>query len=490
MSGDRTPEERERARLEREARRAAKSGKAPPPEPARDERPAPESAAPVPPQDEPAPPPEPAPPVEPEQWVEPEPVATEVRPPEPPAPFEPPEGEPPRKPAVPQRGGRSASQRRAAAREYLHGRGGRRGGDGGSDGPRPGAAGPGRSRGPRIAIVAGVGGLVVLVAAWFLLSLFQPFKGDGGSDVAVTVPKGASVGEIGDLLEQKGVIDSAFFFRLRTSLAGKSGDFKAGAIPMREDMSYGAAIDVLADPPQPDTVTITIPEGLSRREAKELIGDALRGDYMAATVRSPRLKPAAYGGRRAKNLEGFLFPATYELKPGQPVSALVDRQLDTFERELGNVDLKYAKSKNLTAYDVLTIASMIDREAQLPKERRLVASVIYNRLSQGIPLGIDATIRFATGNWSEPLKQSELAIDSGYNTRTNQGLPPGPIGNPGLAAIQAAARPAKTDFIYYVVKPCGNGAHAFSSSDAEFQRDVERYNAERERQGGQSPTEC
>jgi uncharacterized YceG family protein len=133
---------------------------------------------------------------------------------------------------------------------------------------------------------------------------------------------------------------------------------------------------------------------------------------------------------------------------------------------------------------------MIDREAQLPRERRLVASVIYNRLSQGIHLGIDATIRFATGNWSEPLKESELAIDSGYNTRLNPGLPPGPIGNPGLAAIEAAARPARTDFVYYVVKPCGNGAHAFSSSDAEFQRDVDRYNAERERQGGQSPTDC
>ena len=331
---------------------------------------------------------------------------------------------------------------------------------------------------------------MVVAVAWFLLALFQPLKGDGSGEVVVTIPRGASTGEIADLLEQEGVISSAFFFRLRASLSGEGGDFKAGEIPLREDMSYAAAIDTLADPPQPDTVTITIPEGLSRPEAERLIGDSLRGDYTDATVRSQRLDPAEYGGKGAKNLEGFLFPATYELKPGQPVGALVDRQLDTFERELDKVDLRYAKSKNLTPYDVLTIASMIDREAQLPKERALVASVIYNRLSQGIPLGIDATIRFATGNWSEPLKQSELAIDSGYNTRTNQGLPPGPIGNPGLAAIQAAARPAKTDYLYYVVRPCGNGAHAFSSTDAEFQEDVARYNAERERQGGQSPTEC
>lgn len=341
-----------------------------------------------------------------------------------------------------------------------------------------------------MAIVAVAGGLVALAVAWFLLSLFQPLKGDGSGEVSVTIPRGASTGEIADILEQKGVVASAFFFRARTTLSGSGADFKAGEIPMREDMSYGAAIEALTNPAKPDTVTITIPEGLSRPEIERLVGDSLRGDYMKASISSPRLKPAAYGGKNAKNLEGFLFPATYELKPGQPVSALVDRQLDTFERELTKVNLNYAKSKNLTAYDVLTIASMIDREAQLPKERAIVASVIYNRLSQGIPLGIDATIRFATGNWSEPLKQSELAIDSGYNTRTNQGLPPGPIGNPGLAAIEAAAHPAKTDYIYYVVKPCGNGAHAFSSSDAEFQQDVERYNAERARQGGNSPTDC
>ncbi|HYI80104.1 MAG TPA: endolytic transglycosylase MltG [Thermoleophilaceae bacterium] len=482
--GGRSAEERERARLEREARRAAKRGEAPPPKPAAPEPPASErSHAPEPPAS-PVEQPLPAAPA-PLERDEPVEVATEARPPEPPLPFE--EAAPRRATAVPERGARSASERRAAAREFLHGR---RGGGGGRGG-RVGGPWRGSPSGrPRVAIVAVAGGLVVLAVAWFLLSLFQPFKGDGSSEVSVTIPRGASTGEIAEILEQKGVIASAFFFRARTTLDGSGADFKAGEIPMREDMSYGAAIDALSDPAKPDTVTITIPEGLSRSEIRDLVGDSLRGDYMRASLRSPRLEPAAYGGKNAKNLEGFLFPATYELKPGQPVGALVDRQLDTFKRELAQVDLGYAKSKNLTAYDVLTIASMIDREAQLPKERAIVASVIYNRLSQGIPLGIDATIRFATGNWSEPLKQSELAIDSGYNTRTNQGLPPGPIGNPGLAAMKAAARPAKTDYIYYVVKPCGNGAHAFSSSDAEFQQDVERYNAERERQGGNSPTDC
>ena len=133
---------------------------------------------------------------------------------------------------------------------------------------------------------------------------------------------------------------------------------------------------------------------------------------------------------------------------------------------------------------------MVEREASVPEDRALIASVIYNRLKAGIPLGIDATIRFATGNWTDPLKQSELALASPYNTRTNAGLPPGPIGNPGIDSIKAAANPAKTDYLFFVVKPCGEGEHVFSETDAEFQQDVARYNAERDRQGGQSPTEC
>jgi UPF0755 protein len=350
--------------------------------------------------------------------------------------------------------------------------------------------GGGGARKPRTALVAIAGGLVVLVAAWFLLSLFQPFKGDGSGEVTVEIPRGASVSEIGDMLERRGVISSAFFFRARVSLAGKADQFKAGAIPMREDMSYGAAIDTLVSPPTPDVVTVTIPEGLSRSEAEDVVGDSLRGDYGDASRASDVLDPRDYGAKGAKSLEGFLFPATYELKPGRPVQELVDRQLITFKRELDKVDMRYARSKNLNVFDVVTIASMVEREAMLPRERSLVASVIYNRLSQGIPLGIDATIRFATDNWSEPLTQSELATSSPYNTRTNQGLPPGPIGNPGLASLQAAANPAKTDYLYYVVKPGTCGEHSFSETDAEFQQDVERYNSERAARGGKSPTDC
>jgi len=239
------------------------------------------------------------------------------------------------------------------------------------------------------------------------------------------------------------------------------------------------------------TITLTIPEGYDRAQIAELAGGAgLRGDFVEASVRSPRLDPARYGGARAKSLEGFLFPNTFELLRNAPVADLVGLQLDDFKRQIAGVDMGYARSKNLTVYDVLTIASMVEREALLDGERRLIAAVIYNRLREGMSLGIDATVRFAVGNYDEPLTASELDTDSLYNTRLHPGLPPGPIGNPGLASIEAAARPARVDYLFYVVKPGTCGEHSFSSTDAEFQADVAAYNAARDAAGGQSPDSC
>jgi len=254
-------------------------------------------------------------------------------------------------------------------------------------------------------------------------------------------------------------------------------------------MSFTAALDALQAGVPPDVVRVGIPEGLSRTEIRPLT-KGLRGNYMRATRRSRRLDPTDYKAPRGASLEGFLFPATYELKKGRPVKALVNEQLAHFKSNFKTVDLSYARRKNLTAYDVLIIASLIDREAMVAKERKLIASVIYNRLHEGIPLGIDATVRFITGNWKRPLRQSELANPSPYNTRVHGGLPPGPIGNPGLASIKAAARPANTKYLFYVVKVDSCGEHKFAKTDAEFQAYVNEYNRAREARGGKSPTKC
>jgi UPF0755 protein len=229
-------------------------------------------------------------------------------------------------------------------------------------------------------------------------------------------------------------------------------------------------------PPEPlRTVTLTVPEGYSREQTAELAREAdLRGDYLKAS----------------EGHEGFLFPDTFELVAHAPAADLVRLQLEDFQRRFAGVDMSYARSKSLTKRDVVTIASMVEEEAQLDGERKLIAAVIYNRLREGIPLGIDATVRFATGNYDEPLTESELAVDSPYNTRVNAGLPPGPISSPGLASLEAAAHPAQVDYLYYVVKPGACGEHSFSSSAAEFEADVAAYDEAREAAGGESPDSC
>jgi UPF0755 protein len=218
----------------------------------------------------------------------------------------------------------------------------------------------------------------------------------------------------------------------------------------------------------------------------------VRGDYLRATRRSPALRPRDYGAPRAtRTLEGFLFPSTYELRRSDATARrLVDLQLRAFKDAFRQVDLRRAQRRNLSRYDVLIIASMIEREARVPRDRRLISAVIYNRLREGMPLGIDATIRYALNNWRRPLRVSELERDSAYNTRRRRGLPPTPIGNPGLAAIRAAANPADVTYLFYVIKVCGEGAHVFSSTDARFQRDVAAYNRARARRGGRDPSQC
>jgi UPF0755 protein len=254
-----------------------------------------------------------------------------------------------------------------------------------------------------------------------------------------------------------------------------------------------------SDDPDPEpapkvkpTQTITIPEGLDRNQIAAVAKDeGLKGDYLKATNSAPKdFKLAKYGAKDAPNLEGFLFPDTWnDLPKKATVHDLVERQLADFEQRIKGIDLSYAESKNLNVYDVLKIASMVEREIQVPKERRLAAAVIYNRLAANSPLGIDATIRYEDQNYDEQLLESRLNTDTPYNTRTHPGLPPTPIANPGLASIEAAANPAKSDVFYFVVKPGTCGEHVFVKTQAEFNRAEDAYQQALQEQGG-SPTDC
>ena len=252
-----------------------------------------------------------------------------------------------------------------------------------------------------------------------------------------------------------------------------------GVVLVRSRGGHSAAPPPLPPPPS-KPFRIVFPEGFTRRDmaarvtAVDEIAQRERGvrpklsanAYLKATAGKVRIPGF---GKTRYSYEGFLFPATYEFLKKTTSKQLVHEQLVAFERNWASVNLRYASRKNLTPYDVLTIASMIEKEAQAPGERPLVAAVIYNRLHARMPLQIDATIRYGLDiPPTESLHESQLHNPSPYNTRVHTGLPPTPIANPGLASIQAAAHPAKVDYLYFVRKP-DKVHHFFTSSYRAFQ---------------------
>jgi UPF0755 protein len=237
------------------------------------------------------------------------------------------------------------------------------------------------------------------------------------------------------------------------------------------------AVTTVAPPPTP--FRIIVPEGFTRRQMAERVGVVSkiaqrkkhkpvalnRAQYLVATKKTtvPCFKPV-----RQKNPEGFLFPATYDFLATTTGRELVGEQVQAFCENWRKVDLAYAKSKQLTPYDVLIIASMVEKETLAPDERPLVAAVIYNRLHERMPLGIDATLRYGLNIApTQSILQSQLDSDNPYNSRKLPGLPPTPIASPGLASIQAAAHPANVDYLYFVRKP-DKKHHFFTDNFKEF----------------------
>jgi UPF0755 protein len=376
-----------------------------------------------------------------------------------------------------------------------------RGRNGGRRPPRTGTKTAPRRRGPaprrRHSWVGRIFALLMLalaaVAVWFVVNLFQPIGGSPHGHVTVTIPSNATAGQIGDELAHAGVIGSGFFFDLRATLDGKRGELRAGTYQLQEDMSYSAVLRILTTaPPAAKVTNVTIIEGRTRAQINDLLrSEGVPGSYFVATRRSPLIDFAAYGAPgHTPDLEGFLFPDTYQLVVPISIPKLVTDQLTTFRQQFGTVNLGYARSKHLTPYDVLIIASMIQAEAATAHDQPLIASVIYNRLALGMPLQLDSTTRYATGNYTEPLTQAQLNSPSPYNTRIHKGLPPTPIDNPGLAAIQAAAHPSRTNYLYFVAKVCGNGASVFASNYNQFLRDAQQYQQARAARGGRSPEHC
>jgi UPF0755 protein len=306
----------------------------------------------------------------------------------------------------------------------------------------------------------------------------QPTADNGsGSQVVILVTPGDTVASLAPQLERKGIINSALAFRLYARLTGRDGNLSVGEVRLRPGMSYSEVLDAL-ERASPRVVRIAIPEGLRLEEIADRLAQAgLVTDsksFLALarprTVQSPLIKGLPDGA----TLEGYLYPDTYDFPSDIAPEEIVRAMVANLQRRLGN--LAYGSPK-LTLHEILTLASIVEREAQVPQERPVIASVYLNRLKAGMPLQADPTVQYAVGVpgqwWKKDLTTLDLKVDSPYNTYLHPGLPPGPICSPGLASIEAVLFPADTDYLYFVAK--GDGTHAFSNSLEEHNENVRRY---------------
>lgn len=313
-------------------------------------------------------------------------------------------------------------------------------------------------------------GLLLGFAGWSLL--VRPDH-DIAPDQAVQleIPSGASTERIAEILSSAGVISNANLFRLRAGWSGKDADLRAGVYDLTTGMADEEVMDRLVAGPPIQYVTLTIPEGFTIEQIAERVEAVVgisQADFLAmAQSQASRFDYEFLAANPTSSLEGYLFPKTYRVVAGSNGEDVIRMMLEQFGSEIEGIDLSIVRERGLTMHDWVTLASMIEREVRVADERELVSSVIYNRLERGMRLEIDATIEYILPGNRPRLLNKHLRIDSPYNTYMYAGLPPGPIASPGKAALAAAAAPADTDFIYYVLTSA-DGSHTFTTNYADF----------------------
>ncbi len=324
--------------------------------------------------------------------------------------------------------------------------------------------------------------LIIVIAAagggYYLSTMNKALSPGSDKIILVEVASGDTTTAIADKLEEKGVIASAQKFRLKSRLSGNDGKYKAGVYEVSPAMTAEEIMDKLISGDQEQN-RLTIPEGYTLdqvAEAAEKAGVCTKEEFLRETQNGQfEYRFMEYAGSGEKRLEGFLYPETYFVPKGTSAHDLVDMLLAQFDKVFTDEYYDRAAQMGLTTRDIVTVASMIQRETLVSEEGAKVASVIYNRLADGMKLQIDATVQYALGEQKSRLSYSDLEVDSPYNTYKVEGLPAGPICQPHKSAIEAALWPEETDYLFYVLKPDGSGSHNFAATDTEFAQYREEY---------------
>jgi UPF0755 protein len=331
----------------------------------------------------------------------------------------------------------------------------------------------------RLFLLLVVGALVAGAGGWWIYSrVIDPYRGYGEAEVFVDIPPGSSTATIGDRLVQAGVVRDARTFQVALWISGRSRGLRAGEYRFDAPLH---ALDVIDKIARGDVYRrrLTFREGLTVAEMAQVFEQ--RGFGTAAEFETAALNAALIHDLdpAAADLEGYLFPETYALPRGTSAAAVVAQMVDAFKTALTDDIRSSAAAAGLSIRQLVTLASLVEKETGTPAERPLVAAVYANRLRIGMGMQADPTVIYAlqkAGRYDGNLRRDDLQFDSPYNTYRYAGLPPGPIAAPGKASLEAAAKPAEVGYLYFVSK--NDGSHVFASTLAEHNRNVQTWQIE------------
>ena len=321
------------------------------------------------------------------------------------------------------------------------------------------------------ATIVGVGVIVGAASLWFRDAVYFDHALPA-QQTDVVIPRGSTFGQVVDLLRDKGVLAHPLVFRLLARLRHVDNDVKAGEYRFPAHQTSDAVLQRIVRGEQ-FAVWVTIPEGYTAREIAQTLAGRSLGDAELYERTFLQAGGISIDGAKTQNLEGYLFPSTYLIPIDDSPAAVAKILVDEFRHELPADAAQRARRLGRSVPDVVTIASLIEREGKADEDRPLIASVIYNRLRLGMPLEVDASIEYTFAEHHDVITKRDLEIDSPYNTYRHTGLPPTPIANPGKASLDAAFAPAKSDYLYYVAKPDGHSA--FAKTLQEHNANVEQY---------------
>jgi UPF0755 protein len=336
------------------------------------------------------------------------------------------------------------------------------------------------SRAP-LAVAAGAALLTAI--AFGVYSVVKPaggpedYEGQGSGSVVVEITPGSGAGEIAETLERAGVVASAKSFLTAAMNRSKDGDLHPGRYRLKQRMAASAALDLLLDPRSRVIRRVTVPEGLRAPDVMATLSSGSGiglADFTKAVADPEGLGLPSY----AKGaVEGFLFPATYEVAPDATARGLLKNMIARFKTAARHVDLeRLAPQRRLTPREIVTMASIIQAEGGHDSDYPKISRVIYNRLARGAKLEMDSTVNYVLRRHTLKVSEKDTKVASPYNTYANRGLPPGPIGNPGESALSAALHPAQGDWYWFVTTDPRRRITKFTDKEAEFMKYREELN--------------